>query len=444
MHRRPLTLFLVSVLIFIISTFLGCKNDPAKIGIDIQPETERFSVKGTDTTTIFAHSVFLDSVRSDKTSRTMLGSYNDPVFGTSTVALNLQFRLSTASLELGESPVLDSMILSLQYASMNLSGLDEIFAYGDTTTTQTFRVYEITDNSFIDTIYYSNQILTTNNAESAIHVFEPKPTDSIVIEDEKVKARLRIKMEDSFVQKFRDASVDDLSSIENFLSFLPGLKIQPDDVSDGGAILFFDATSTFTRLTLYYSNQSEDSLIYHFPVTSTSARFMNFSHDYSLASAEFQQQLNGDTTLGQQKFFLQSLAGVAAVIELPYIKEYSKNKNLALNLAKLIITNSDTENEFAPPVDLVLFNISPDGSNTFLADQFEGVDYFGGSYESSNGEYFFRITQQMQNILQSDTIPPRFYLSISGASIMPNRVVCNGFNQPSSRLRLELIFTELN
>lgn len=440
--KSLLNLFSILFIIFFILS--GCKDDPAEIGIDIQPEGERLNVSSSDTATIFAHSVFLDSVRTDRTSRTMLGSYMDPVFGPSTVSLNLQLRLSTASLELGESPVLDSMVLSLQYTSMNLSGLDEIFAYGDTTTTQTFRVFEIDEPLYSDSIYYSNRTVAVKPVEAAIHTFEPSPTDSIFVDGNKTEARLRIKMEDSFVQKFRDASAEDFSSLEDFLEFFKGLRIQPDQVPNNGAILFFDATSSFTRLTLYYSNDSEDSLTYSLPVTATSARFMTFEHDYSLATPEFQQQLNGDTLLGQDFFYLQSLAGVAAVIEIPHIRDFLNDGNKVLNLAKLIITNKDTESVFAPPSDLVFFKINPDGSNSFLTDQIEGTDYFGGFYDASTGEYFFRITQQLQEILQNDTIPPRFYLSISGASIMPNRIVCNGFNQPEGRLKLELIFTELN
>jgi len=444
MQHNQLRNFFALFLLLLVSLFFGCKNDPAKIGFDIQPEGEKLTVIASDTATIFAHSVFLDSVRTDKTSRTMLGSYHDPVFGTSTVALNLQFRLSTASLELGESPVLDSIVLSLQYTSMKLSGLDEIFAYGDTTTTQTLRLFEIAEPLYSDSIYYSNRIVEVNPNEAAIHTFDPRPSDSIIVDGNKVKARLRIKMDDSFVQKFRDATSESFSSIENFLNFFKGLKIQPDDVVTGGSILFLDATSTFTRLTLYYSNQSQDSLTYNFPVTSTSARYMNFSHNYSLASPEFQEQLNGNSVLGQQMFYLQSLAGVATIIEIPYLRDFTKNNNLVLNLAKLVISNNNKEDNFAPPSDLVLFNIAADGTNTFLTDQFEGSDYFGGAYKASNGQYFFRITQQLQKTLQNDTIAPRFYLSISGASIMPNRLVCNGFNHPSSRLKLELIFTKLN
>lgn len=427
----------------------GCENDPAKIGIDIQPETDKLNVFSTDTTTVYAHSIYVDSVRTDETSRTMIGSYYDPVFGTSTSSLNLELRLSTTAIELGDSPVLDSMVMVLEYATVSIAGNETFIAYGDTTTPQTFRIFELDETIYADSVYYSNSQVALKEGEIANHTFEPHPTDSITIDTTKYKAQLHIKMNDGFVQKFRDAAADDFSSLENFLLFFKGMYIQPDEVTYGGAIMFFEISSIFSRMTLYYSNAEEDSLEYYFPITSSSARFMKFEHNYLLASPEFQNQLNGDTILGQQKFFLQSMAGVASVIQFPYFKNFSTQEMVALNEAKLYIPNNNADDELIPPNELVLFTISNDGSYQVVADQLEGTEYYGGTYDESNGKYFFRLTQQLQKVLTSDTIPPKYYLGISGASILPNRGVFNGFSplvgfDNSDRLKLELIFTRLN
>ena len=379
----------------------------------------------------------------------MIGSYYDPIFGVTTSSLYLQLRLSTAEIDLGDSPVLDSMIMAFEYSSIVLSGDEELAAYGDTTTFQTFRIFEIDESFYPDSTYYSNSTLAIKSEEIGGLTFQPRPTDSITIDTTKYKAQLQIKMEDSFVQKFRDASDDDFSSLENFLEFLKGIYIVPDEINMGGAIMFYNTASIFSRMTLYYSNADDDSLKYYFPITSGSARFMNFNHNYTLASPDFLNQLNGDTTLGEQKFFLQSMAGVAAIVEFPNINTLSLESNIALNEAKLIITNNNKEDDFLPPSELILFSIDNNGTYQLLIDQLEGTEYFGGTYDNSNGQYFFRITQHLQKILSSDTIPPRFYMGVSGASINPNRVVCNGFSPmppagSSQRLKLQLIFTDLN
>jgi hypothetical protein len=224
------------------------------------------------------------------------------------------------------------------------------------------------------------------------------------------------------------------------------MRIAPDEVSYGGSILFFNAASVFTRMTLYYSNDEEDSLEYHFPIGSSSARFMEFKHNYDLASPEFQNQLNGDTTLGNQKFYLQSMAGVATIIEIPYLKNLNNLGNIALNEAKLTIPDSNPDDALIPPTELILYSINSDGENTLVIDQLEGTEYFGGVYEEASGRVVFRITQQLQRSLSNDTIPLKFYLGVSGASIYPNRMVCKG-NTPfdgSAGLKMELIYTKLN
>ncbi len=440
----------IIALAMILALFTGsCENDPDKIGIEIQPDADKLNVFSTDTLTVTAHSVYVDSVRTDETSSTMIGSYYDPIFGITTSSLYLELRLSTAEIDLGDSPVLDSMVMVLEYASMISSGDEEMVAYGDTTTMQTFRIFEIDESFYSDSIYFSNNTLSTKAAEIGELTFQPQPTDSITIDTTKYKAQLHIKMEDSFVQKFRDASDDDFSSLEKFLEFLKGIYIVPDEISMGGAIMFYNMSSIFSRMTLYYSNADEDSLKYYFPVSSGSARFMNFNHNYTLASPEFQNQLNGDTTLGEQKFFLQSMAGVAAIVEIPYLKTLTLESNIALNEAKLIVINNNKEDEFLPPSELILFNIDDNGTYTLLVDQLEGAEYFGGTYDNSNGQYFFRITQHLQKVLSGDTIPPRFYMGVSGASISPNRAAINGFSPippagNSQKLKLELIFTDLN
>lgn len=442
MHQNRLQFFAALLLIL----FLGfaCDNDPDEIGVGIQPDSDRLNVFFTDTLTVTAHSIYVDSVRTDETSRTMIGSYFDPVFGVSTSALTLELRLSSASVELGDSPILDSMVMTLDYASVPLSGDDQMYAYGDTLTQQTFRIFEVDETLDADTSYYSNYEVALKAGEIATHTFFPRPTDSVMVDTSKLEAQLRMKMDDSFVQKFRDAPEGSLDSLQGFLNFLKGIYIQPDEVSMGGAILFFNVGSVYSRMTLYYSNADEDSLEYYFPITSSSARFMNFSHNYDLAAPDFINQLDGDTTLGQQLFYLQSMAGVSAIIEIPYFKELNKLGDIALNEAKLVIENSDKNAIFQPPNELAIFSYDADGNTTLIIDQFEGTEYFGGLYDDGSGRIEFRLTQQMQRVLKTDTIPPRFYLGVSGASILPNRLVCNGFDQNPGGLKLEIIYSQLS
>lgn len=434
----------LAALLAIIFLGFACDYDPDEIGIGIQPDSDKLNVYDT-TLPVTAYSVFVDSVRTDETSRTMIGSYYDPVFGTSTSSLAIQLKLSSSSVSLGDSPVLDSMVMVLDYTTLSLSNNETLAAYGDTNTPQTFRIFEIDETLIADTTsYYSNYEVALKAGEIASLTFEPRPTDSIMIDTTKFEAQLKMKMNDSFVQKFRDADSTDFASLDGFLNFFKGIYIQPDEVTNGGAIMFFNLGSVFSGMTLYYRNAEEDSLEYVFPITSTSARFMHFMHNYDVADPQFLSQLNGDTALGQDKFYVQSMAGVAAIIEIPDLRGLNNLGEIALNEAKLFIENNDMNSVFLPPEELAMLHYDYDGTKSVIYDQLEGTEYFGGVYDYDKGRTEFRLTQQLQIILSTDTIPPRFYLGVSGASILPNRMVCNGFNQNPGGLKLKIIYSQLS
>jgi Fe-S cluster biosynthesis and repair protein YggX len=427
----------------------GCKNDPDEIGIGILPDDEKLSVLFSDTTTVRVHSVFSDSVKTDKTSRSMLGSYFDPVFGVSAVSICTQVRLSSVSVDFGSNPVLDSIVLSLEYMPIaNPAGGDPIYAYGDTTTIQTISIYQIDEDIFFDSAYYSNtEVAFKQPAIAGVNV-SFRPSDSIIVDTSRVKAQLRIPLSETFGNSIINASDEALGSGDGFLNFLKGLYISPEPVNSGGAIVFIDLLASASRLTIYYKNDDGENQSYPFLISDQSARFMNFSHNYELGSNEFVAQLNGGLESASEKFYLQALGGVQAVVSFPYLKDWFNDQSIIVNEAKLILTNDDPNNDFFPPGNLFLFTLKDDGTTGFLDEQFEGEAYFGGKYNANNDQYFFRITQQLQKILTGDVDNTLFSMGVSGASLAPNRVVLIGYDPADSekkqhRIKLHLKYTKL-
>ncbi len=440
-------LFFPAFLILLIAA--GCKNDPDEIGIGILPDDEKLSVLYSDTTTVRVHSVFIDSVKTDKTARSMLGSFFDPVFGVSAVSICTQVRLSSVSVDFGSNPVLDSIVLSLEYTSIaNPAGGDPIYAYGDTTTIQTINVYQIDEDIFFDTAYYSNNQVALKQPPIAGVNVSFRPSDSIMVDTSKVKSQLRIPLSETFGNSILNASDDALGSGDGFLNFLKGLYISPETVNSGGAIVFFDLLTSASRLTVYYKNDDGEKQSYPFLISDQSARFMNFSHNYDLGSNEFMAQMNGDIELASEKFYLQALGGVQAVISFPYLKDWFNDQSIIVNEAKLIFTNYDADDDFSPPGALFLFTLKDDGTTGILDEQFEGEAYFGGKYNANNNQYFFRITQQVQKIMTGNVDNTPLSIGVSGASLLPNRVVLTGFNPSDSakqqhRIKLQLVYTKL-
>ena len=384
LKNRPLLyvlMLIAPVLIF------SCNKDPDRLGIDLQPDEDRLEVLVSDTTSIYAYSVLVDSIRTDETSVSMLGSYFDPVFGSSTSSIYTQVRLSTTSVKFDDNPVLDSIVLAFEYTGDY---------YGDTTYTQNYKVYRINDSINGDSLYYSNRNLSL--AEELANVFmQPSPTDSITLDTLRYKAQMRIPLSEEFGQSILDAQEEDLSSNDAFLRFLKGVYVTSEmmPAGAGGAICYFDLVSVNSQMTIYYYNDESDSLSYSFTISAGNARFMNFNHyNYDNAGSEFRAQvIEGDTSLGNQKLYLQAMAGVKIKYKFPYIKDWVKNNGIVINEAKQLINNLDPDSEFDAPGEIVILKKNDDGTSGFIPDQFEGVAYYGGQYNSSSDEYFLRISR---------------------------------------------------
>jgi len=437
------------ILVFFFSVIItSCENDPTIIGIDLLPDEEKLGVFSSDTTTVLVHSVFVDSIKTDETARSLLGSYLDPVFGLNTISFATQVRLSSVTVSFGVNPVLDSIVLSLDYTTIPAIPGSPLVAYGDTTTVQTIKVFELDEDLVFDTAYYSNYNVAFKPVALASKDVSFRPTDSVMVDTVLVKSQLRIQLSEEFGNSILNAPEEAHGSVDGFMNFMKGLYVKPEPVSAGGAIVFFDLLSAISRLTIYYHNDDGVKRSYTFLINAQCARFMNFDHDYTLGDPSFVAQLNGDKTLGAENFYLQSLAGVETRLSFPYIRDWANDQKIILNEAKLLFYNADTASGFSPPLELFLFELKEDGTFGLLDEQFEGAAYFGGYYRKSSAEYFFRVTQRLQKIISGEYENTPFTIGVSGASLMPNRVVLNGYNpentaQFDSRIRLKLVYTKI-
>jgi hypothetical protein len=422
------------------SLFFSSCTDNDTIGLNEQPSSDELNVIFSDTCTVMAFSKIEDSVRTDETVYNILGCYLDPEFGKTTANIYSQYRIPTNNVNFGTAPQLDSLVLSLTYKGY----------YGDTTMPMKIKVYELYDNLFKDSTYYSNK--TMNGIEIGSKTFMPRPTDSVMILGKKYGAHLRIKLNASIAQKFFNASGQATMADNNaFLDFFKGVKIEASAVSSGGALLLFDLGASLSRMTLFYKNATEDSLQFNFLVNEICARFNHYDHySYAHASNEFKKNLvaSHDTlTSGKKNLYLQAMGGVKVKILFPFIKNLVANNQVAINKAELIMNVNDlglSSMPFGPPGKLALVKYNGNGTNTFVIDQFEGDTHFGGSYNSSSKQYRFNITRYIQGILNNTITNEGLYLMASGAAIYPNRVILKGTDIANSgRFKLRLTYTKI-
>jgi hypothetical protein len=424
-----LILFLLAI------SFHSCKTDE-EIGFGVQPPGDKIIIGFNEGSGITAYSIKEDSLRSDETILNLMGSTFDPVFGTSTAGFYAQFRLPDNNVNFGDNPVIDSVVLAIAYHSY----------YGDESTSQTVKVYEISDDFYKDSLYYTNIKLNTYASPLAEKLFFPRTTDSASADGVMYGPHLQVRLDDAFGQKFLDQSgTATLATNEAFQTFFKGLYITAVPVSFNGAIIYFNLFSTPTRLKLYYHNDAQDSLNYSFVINDKCARINTFDHyGYAGASHDFQHQIAGDTIRGNQKLYLQSMAGVKTFIRFPELGSLF-DEEVVINKAELVIPiHPDDNGTYSRPSQLTLVKIESDGSLSFLIDELYGSAYFGGTYNGTTGEYRFNIATYVQNIiLNADNAGKGLYLAISGSSIKGDRLVINGAANETNNLRLEITYTRI-
>jgi hypothetical protein len=437
----------VLVLFSLLLIVNSCKKDPYKLGIDLLPPSDTLNVCQTDTASILAWSVLQDSIRSDKMTVLMMGSLMDQVFGVTTVSFYTQFSLSNDAPSFGTSPVLDSLVLLLDYTSV----------YGDTNTLQNVKVFEMAEDIYYDSAYYTNQTKQTYDIMLANHSFKPGPKDSVTVMGYKVRPHLRINLSNMthyLGNKLLDAPASAMVNSKSFIKFMKGLYLQTSQVYNSGAMLSFNPRGIFTKMVVYFHNEENDSLHFDFPIASSCANFNHADHNgYQEANYDLKRQvLYHDSLLGRQQVYLQGLAGIRTRIRIPYITDFNNLGKIALNDAILSFKLADPDTaDYPPPPSLNLLRVDSTGKIAFLLDDDEGTAYFGGTYSSKSGMYEFRITRHLQQILLGKTKNYDLYLQVNSPIknvLVPNRFIATGTNpEPSSltpnRVKLKIIYTKL-
>jgi len=411
--------------------FVACTDISDLIGGDFVPDVSNLQMKYTDTIAIETYSIKKDSVVNARKSPLFLGDINDPVFGKTNASIDAKLLLSYGfDTAFHEAEFFDSLVFSMAYSSDY---------YGDTTQTQTLRVYELLEN-IVDTInIYSSYRALYNSVELASLTYTPKPTTGVsLFPGDTVAPHIRINIStsptNSFVSKLLSIRKEDYISFDSdhgydtinaagFFEFFNGLYISADEISAGsvGALVGFDFFNSNTSLTLYKhdtihkltSNGQDTITLKNFAssmqVALPSGTALNqYSHDYTNADDNFKEQvITGNKELGKEQVYIQSLAGTHMRIRFPFIKNLNTLGNkIAINKAELILTAAEDLllAPFNAPKQIgaqIRFNAD---SVLTIPDISYGDTFFGGILDTTNNinEYRFRITRYLQDVLDGD------------------------------------------
>ena len=424
-------------------TLASCRKTPDTIGNNLIGENEYIDIYHTDTVSIVCHS-YLDSVNTTNPSSALLGATKDPVFGTSEASFYTQFRFSVAGQSFGNNPVVDSLVLQLC-----LTG-----CYGDTMAWQTAHVYELADSLSTSETYYNHSVVATNTIDHANgYQFRPRPhTKATVIgTDTLSQPVIRIPLSLELGNQLMTLDTNVYSLPDLFKAQFPGLYVACSPVSQNGAISSINLTNNeYTLLQLYYHDASspDKPMRYNYYVTSKDAYFNHIDHDYTQGNADFTSQvLDGQTAMGQQQVYLQTMGGVRTFVQFPNLEHWTdtlEGCHMVINEAKLIVpvVVATLDSVYTAPKNFLLVGFNADSTTYLLPDYYEGNSYFGGTYNASHQYVTFRVSEYMQSVLMGKKENNGLSLGINGASYNAQRMVAAGPEATDGeKMRLELTYS---
>jgi len=414
------------VTVTIAALFVSCKKDWNQLGsqLVVSEELELFSF---DDQQIKISVVKEDSLRSLNSSTSYIGYLNDPYFGNTTASLYTEFRMPSTDVDFGLTAQADSIVLSFDISSY----------YGDTLSPLTINVREMletieattTDSLDVETnvnIYSTDdfdvdaQLL--NNPQQALQSI--------------VNSELNINLSNTFAQHFLDADSANFADNEAFQSFFNGLHITVDQGIENGLLLGLDLLNENSKLTLYYHNESADSLSYDFQINSSADRMTRWSHDYSATEIESALSME-HVLLG----YVQGSVGLRTYVELPNLNSL-KDSNYVFHSAELVIPYITTEVDsiFYSPSKLGLAAVNSDGNLEILTEDqnIQGSAYFDGNRNEISQTYTFNIARYIHKVVQ-EGYTNRLALYVPTSVSQPQRLIINNNAVDSIGLRLKLL-----
>ena len=428
----------VVFLLLLFSIIYGCKKD-STIGVEILPAGDLINVKSQIIKEDISAFTFNENlIRTDEASNSLLGSFTDSLFGNTTIDFAAQFRLSEFP-DYGKNPELDSVRLFMYYRLI----------YGDTITTQKFRIYELEQDLDVDERY--TQDVDLKSMASSFLLGEKEYVPRIRLDSATADTfyqLITLPIDNSIGEKLMNA--DSLQMVNNdvFLEYFKGLYVETEKVNEqGGTILSLEASSNSSfqgsALVVYYSNDStrtfsnDTSFVMPYIISPFSARVNHIEHDYT--NTPFYDNLNSEL-VNDSLIYIQATGGLKSRILIDDLSSWADSANTAINRAELIFeidTTASQVSKFPPPTQLLFTMVDSANIERLPIDYVFSPAYYGGTLQEDY-TYHFNITQHLQQIIQGDAANKGFYLTPAQKNNQANRVIIKG---STSNAGIKLIIT---
>jgi len=448
MNETTKTLLSFGIVVVLFSA-LGCSKS-SELGLSLV-EQEQTDIEYTDSMPVYLTTVSADKsvIRSQASPRSQMvvGAYTDPIFGESSAAAHLNFRLTRTNATFPNC-VFDSLVLSLAY---------EFYGhYGDVNgfspTTQSWDVVRLAE-PILEQDYYSDAFFATSTPLKTGYMFVPNTDSSYAGTDSAAVLPIRIRLDDAagmaLGQEFLSPSDTTVyESNIDFKNWFNGVKVMPSSGGMNSSLLRLRFKDANTKLTLYYTDTSNGGAVantFEFLTDEDAEVVTSFEHDY--AGTAVLDTINADTTV-----YLQGMDGVLTRIEFPNLQNLGE---VIINKAELVVEVQDTGSTAYPePIQLVAQRRDAANELVLVDDvatsivRLQSYLLFGGALEKDNLSvnrylYRFQLAEQLQTFVDDSSVEKAIYLT-TPSPLDPERIKLVNHESDYAKAKLYLTYTKLN
>lgn len=431
MRKGIFELLKVKAIILMASfVFISCEKSTGSLGLDLVLD-DKIVLGIKRNIPLKSYSTQFDSVLSTNPQRVMAGHIHDFDFGASDYKFVSQFLLEGPSPDFGDNPVVDSVKLFVPYDGH----------YGDTNVLTTMKVFELADDISADSNFYSNTKFNVSDLVAEKDFF-PEPNSNHGFNSGFSVPTLEMEVDTAWAsQRIIQASIDnpeDFESNEAFVEYMSGLHFSTGGT--GNAALYFDLFNFNSIVRIYYRPHPDSTSALSFDLESGGSKSINTAeYDYSSAAFDLNNQ---DTLNGEIETYLQTMGGVATVINFDALKTY-KDSSFLINKAEIVFRMKPGAGaELAPPSQLLLLE-AKSTQNVFVQD-FLSNPLFGGIKETDalrETKYTFNISRLIHDYLNTDDVINDLIVIPTGNSASANRLVLGGNQNMFIPFEFNIYFT---
>ena len=424
------------------SLFIGACEDPIQLGAGLV-DSEVKDPEFTDTLELVVRTVegeppitYRNST-SFSSTRYLLGSIQDPVFGRYSSETYFNTYLSTSFPDLRDA-IIDSVVLVIT--------LDSTAQYGNEEEIHTIEVFQLSEELDVEAgdtlksdlkLDYDNSALGSFTGrvshQDSLTIFNPS-NDTLI----RIASQLRVPMDTTFWSPVaRDSSIN--KDNDALAEYLRGFALVSSNAQNSMIGLLFEGSSS--RYDIYYTVADTAKRV--FSAFNGTIRHSYFEHDY--AGTEVETAI-GDSTI-QEYIYLHGMGGVNLEFDLRPLLVLGDS--VVINSAEIELTVVEPDPIY-PPVSRLLASYFNDGQLFVIEDIGLSSDfrYFDGGLDEINiggvkyNQYNMGVASHLNNLLEGTVTDSTMVVSVFSTQEQARRSVIYGPKNAIQPARLKLIITK--